>query len=85
MSQLTLTSYDLKVLRLAAKNKFLKRGLLGWPSGSAHGALEIQGLIDAGYLKFYYDWGYDRPCIKITALGRCRLEEAEGEFEAKAA
>lgn len=73
-----LSNYDLKILRLANTRKYIRRGILGWPMGSTHRSIEIQHLIDVGYVKFFYDWGFDCPCLKITGLGRARLVEEDG-------
>lgn len=76
MAKVKLNSYELKVLRLANK-RVLRRRWYGWPFGASHRALDIQGLVDLGYLKFFYDWGFDAPCLKITGLGRSRLMEED--------
>ncbi len=80
MPQAELSNYDLKILRLANDRKYLRRGFLGWPMGSLTPSIEIQGLVDLGYVKFFYDWGFDRPCLKITGLGRARLVEEESRY-----
>jgi hypothetical protein len=69
-----LQDYDFKILS-HTNDRLLYRGLFGWPSGSIIRPLRIKHLIDHGYVEFVYDWGKDRPALKITALGRCRYNE----------
>ena len=61
------------ILRKADKKQFLYRGIFGWRVPSK----EIQALVDYGYLNFIYDWGADRPAVKISCLGRSTLHSEE--------
>jgi len=70
-----LSNYKIRILRGALREGGLPRGRFGWPMGSIIRANEIRTLINSGYVEFFYDWGYDRPVIKTTALGRSRYQE----------
>ena len=72
-----LSMYQVKILEKADTKTFLYRGLFGWRVPSK----EIQSLIDHGYLNFVYDWGSDRPAVKITGLGRSVLHSLTNENE----
>ena len=66
-----LTKYQIKILERADSQEFLYRGLFGWQIPSK----EVQELIDFGYLNFVYDWGSDKPAVKITCLGRSHIHQ----------
>jgi hypothetical protein len=77
MPQAPLDDYDLKVLDLAdrAKRGILYRGRFGWPSGSLIPSYKIRGLVEHGYAQFIYDWDKDKPAIRLTVLGKSKLDE----------
>jgi hypothetical protein len=81
MSYAQLNPYELKILRLADKG-IVRRRWYGWPIGFGtwHRAIDVQGLVDLGYVKFFYDWGFDTPCLKITSLGRACLYDPIPDF-----
>jgi hypothetical protein len=74
MPSMELDASDIQLLA-KAKQGPVYRGLFGWPINSMIGPMRIQHMVDYGYLQFIYDWGKDRPAVRITSLGDCRLRE----------
>ena len=59
-----------------APTGILRRGFFGWK----HPSWRVRPLVDHGYLQLLYDWKADRPALKMTMLGRSRLEEERSRY-----
>jgi hypothetical protein len=72
MPSFDFTSPTETILKLASAAP-IYRGILGWPKSIDH--RDIRNLVEANYLRLFYDWQRDRVLVKITPAGQSRYND----------